>query len=181
MITNYHRLPWICGSRRYATDKSTSIVFIEFLTDGIFDHPQAADFWQVTHLESFNQQQRCRNNKSAVQLLQEGCIVLVVQRSHPAGDGIGPCGWVYVHHEVWGVFDDLLDESFEGSCHVLSNVFLLTGTYEYMIYEYNFNQNSQNEFVVSIIISMFDLGNFVVVFSRRSRWVRVDWKHQLAL
>ena len=59
-------------------------------SDGIFDHPQAADFWQVTHLESFNQQQRCSNNKSAVQLLQEGCIVLVVQRSHPAGDGIGP-------------------------------------------------------------------------------------------
>ena len=67
------------------------------------------------------------------------------------------------------MFDDLLDESFEGSCHVLSNVFLLTGTYEYMIYEYNFNQNSQNQFVVSIIISIFDLGNFVVVFSRRSR------------
>ena len=79
----------VFGSRRYATDKSTSIVFIEFLTDGIFDHPQAADFWQVTHLESFNQQQHCSNNNSAVQLLQEGCIVLVVRRSAPPGMASG--------------------------------------------------------------------------------------------
>ena len=83
-----------------------------------------------------------RNNKSSVQLLQEGCIVWWCK------------GW----HRAWWLsvgVDDLLDDSFEGSCHVLSNVFFayrhVCIIIWYMIHEYNFNQNSQNQFVVSIL------------------------------
>ena len=61
-------------------------------SDGIFDHPQAADFWPVTHLESFNQEQLITQQQVSCSAATRRVYRFGGAKVRPAGDGIGPCG-----------------------------------------------------------------------------------------